>query len=98
MPSEQDLSSMSTPNCTAEERAWLLVYTERILHKRLLCRAFNNQFALGRSYKSVLIHAYFVKSCNAVVKSRLLGLAKSMPWYAFSKSTVSLLSLVMSLE
>ena len=89
---------MSTPNCTAEERAWLLVYTERILHKRLLSRAFNKQFASERSDQSVNCHAQRVKSCDAIIKSQLLGLAKSMPWYVFSESTVPLLSLVMSLE
>ena len=55
MPSEQDSSSMSTPNCTAEERAWLLVYTERIGYGKPLSCASNKQFASERSDQSVCI-------------------------------------------
>lgn len=80
MPSEQDPWSMSTPNCPGEERAWLLVYLERIGYGKQLSRAFNKQFASERSNRSVLYHARDVKSCDTVVKSQLLDLAKSLPW------------------
>ena len=88
---------MSTRDCTAEERAWLLVYSKRIYGKSL-CRAFNDQFSSGRQDWNVLSHASNVKSCDAAVQSQLLDLAKTMPWYVSLESKVPLLSLVMSLE
>ena len=97
LPSKEEPSSMSTPSCTAEERAWLLVYSNRIYGKQL-SRVFHDQFPSGCKDRNVLYHAYNVKSCDAAVKSQLLNLAKTMPWYVFLKSKVPLLSLVISLE
>ena len=96
-PSEKEPSSMSTPQCTAEERAWLLVYSKRIYRKQLSI-AFHDQFPSGRTDRNVLRHAYYVSSCDAAVKSQLLDLAKTMPWYVSLESKDPLLSLVMSLE
>ena len=97
MPSKKVPSSMSTPTCTAEERAWLLVYSKRI-YKKTLSTAFRDQFPSGRKDRNVLYHAYNVNSCDAAVKSQLLDLAKTMPWYVSLESKVPLLGLVMSLE
>ena len=88
---------MSTPQCTAEERAWLLVFSKRI-YGPSLSRAFYDQFPSGCKDRKVSGHAYNVNSCDAAVKSQLLDLAKTMPWYVSLESKVPLPSLVMSLE
>ena len=89
---------MSTADCTAEERAWLLVYTNRISQKKVLCQAFNKQFASKRRQMIVKRLANNVKTCDAAVKTQLLELAKTMPWYVSLESKVPLRSLVISLE
>ena len=76
---------MSTPDCTAEERAWLLVYSKRI-YRQSLSGAFHDQFPSGRKDRNVLRHASHVNSCDAAVKSQLLDLAKIMPWYVSLES------------
>ena len=96
--SRKTRSSISTAKCTAEERAWLLVYTNRISQKKILSHAFNKQFASKRRGTTVQRLANNVKSCDAAVKSQLLDLAKTMPWYVSLESKVPLRSLVISLE
>ena len=96
-PSKKEPSSMSTPDCTAEERAWLLVYSKPI-YKKTLSTAFHDQFHSGRANQNINYHAYLVNACDAAVKSQLLDLAKTMPWYVSLESQVPLPSLVMSLE
>ena len=97
-PGRKSQSSMSTAKCTAEERAWLLVYTNRISQKKALCRAFNKQFASKRRNTDVQRLANNVKTCDAAVKTQLLDLAKTMPWYVSLESKVPHRSLVISLE
>ncbi|CAF9937427.1 MAG: hypothetical protein ALECFALPRED_007247 [Alectoria fallacina] len=77
MTTSQDLG---TPKCPAEERAWLLVYQNRLTGS-YLTEAFNKQFPPARSHKVVSRHATRVRNCTDVVRLQLQNLAEQFPWY-----------------
>lgn len=77
MASSKDLS---TPHCSAEARAWLLIYQDRIGWGKPLIKAFCIQFPECDKYH-VLVHAANVRDCDREVQSQLLDLAKQCLWY-----------------
>ena len=74
MAIEQDLS---TPQCSAEERAWLLIHQARMRGKKSLVEAFNNQFP-ARESADILRHAASVRDDHKV-HSQLQNLARQFP-------------------
>ena len=77
MDSSKDLS---TPQCPAEQRAWLLIYQKRIGWGKPLEKAFEKQFS-DRRYYQILYHAARVRDADERVQSQLLELAKQCSWY-----------------
>lgn len=77
MATSQDLG---TPKCSAEERAWLLVYQKR-LTGLYLTEAFNKQFPPARSHRVVSRHVTCIRNCTDVVRLQLQNLAEQFPWY-----------------
>ena len=71
---------LSTPNCPAEIRAWLLIYQKRIGLGKPLIEAFREQFP-GRDHYRILMHAALVRGSSPALQSQLLDLAKQFPWY-----------------
>ena len=80
-PTNMDsLKELSTPQCPAEHRAWLLIYQKRIGLGKQLEEAFEKQFP-DRQYSHILFHAAFVRDADERVQSQLLELAKQCSWY-----------------
>lgn len=77
MASTKDLS---TPHCSAEARAWLLIYQNRIGWGKPLIKAFGNQFPECDKHHA-LVHAANVRDCNREVQSQLLDYAMQFSWY-----------------
>lgn len=77
MASSKDLS---TPHCSAEARAWLHIYLNRIGWGKPLIEAFSNQFPECDKHH-VLVHAANVRDCDREVQSQLLDHAKQYSWY-----------------
>ena len=77
MDSQQNLS---TKNCPAEIRAWLLIYQKRIGWGKPLVEAFKEQFP-DRDHYRILLHAANVRGSNLALQSQLLDLAKQFSWY-----------------
>ena len=71
---------LSTPQCPAEHRAWLLIYQKRIGGGKPLVQAFENQFS-DHQYYHILNHAANVRNADEKVQSELLELAKQCSWY-----------------
>ena len=74
MAMEQDLS---TPQCPAEERAWLFIHQARMRGKKSLVEAFNSQFP-ARESADILRHAASVRDDHKV-HSQLQNLARQFP-------------------
>ena len=74
------LKELSTPQCPAEHRAWLLIYQKRIGWGKPLEKAFEKQFS-DRQYYHILYQAALVRDADERVQSRLLELAKKCSWY-----------------
>ncbi len=77
MASSKDLS---TRQCPAEHRAWLLIYQKRFGWGKPLVRAFSHQFP-ERQQQHVLLHAAQVRIAKVEVQTQLLELAKQFSWY-----------------
>lgn len=77
MASSQDLS---TPQWTAEERAWLCIYLYRIGRGKPLTEGFNKQFR-RRDNTDVQKHASIVHRCEDKIRLQLETLARQFPWY-----------------
>lgn len=77
MAPSQDLS---TPQCPAEERAWLLVNQRVLGFGKPLTAAFNKQFP-ERQHGDIQRHATGVRDCKDEVQSQLQTLAKHFAWY-----------------
>ena len=71
---------LSTPQCPAEQRAWLLIYQKRIGWGKPLEEAFEQQFP-DRQYYHILYHAAIVRDADERIQSQLLELAKQCSWY-----------------
>ena len=77
MASKQNLS---TPDCPAEIRAWLLIYRKRIGVGKPLVEAFIKQFP-DREHYHILHHAACVRDSSPALQSQLLEFAKQFSWY-----------------
>lgn len=81
LPTTMDPSEkLSTPQCPAEHRAWLLIYQKRIGKGKRLEEAFEKQFWDRRQY-NIPYHAARVRNADEEVQSQLLELAKQYSWY-----------------
>lgn len=75
--SPQDLS---TPQCPAEQHAWLLIYQKRLGRGTPLAKALNRQF-LEREHNNIFIHASRVRDAKGDFQTQLQDLAEQFPWY-----------------
>ncbi|KAF6241910.1 hypothetical protein HO173_000622 [Letharia columbiana] len=77
MASPKDLS---TPQCPAEQHAWLLIYQKRLGRGTPLAKALNRQFP-EREHNNIFIHASRVRDAKGDVQAQLQDLAEQCPWY-----------------
>ena len=79
-PMASSSNNLGTPRCPAEQRAWLLVFQNRLGTTKRLSEAFKKQFP-NREHSQVIRHANSVRDCKSETQSQLLELAKQCPWY-----------------